>query len=101
MANLQYVIWIAAYNSTFILGYLVLDLVFFPSPLSRSVYSPTSKLKVHPNATRHELGAERGKEAAAGGGGAQPLLEAINKNGLVLFLLVCPDVGSVWCDGGC
>ena len=101
MANLQYVVWIAAYNSTFLLGYLVLDLVFFPSPLSRSVYSPTSKLKVHPNSTRHELGAERTREAAAGGGGAQPLLEAINKNGLVLFLLVCPDVGSVWCDSGC
>ena len=90
MANLQYVVWIAAYNSTFLLGYLVLDLAFFPSPLSKSVYSPMSKLKVHPDpdmlkATRHTGGA--GKEWDAGGS-APPLLEAVNKNGLVLFLLV-------------
>ena len=90
MANLQYVVWIAAYNSTFLLGYLVLDLAFFPSPLSKSVYSPMSKLKVHPDpdmlkATRHSGGA--GKEWDAGGS-APPLLEAVNKNGLVLFLLV-------------
>lgn len=103
MANLQYVVWIAAYNATFILGYLVLDLAFFPSPLSRSVYSPTSKLKLHPDprllsATRHAgvgagvgAGVDRRRETGTGaeaGAGAQPLLEAINKNGLVLFLLV-------------
>lgn len=97
MANLPYIIWIAAYNSTFLLGYLVLDLVFFPSPLSKSVYSPTSKLKVHPDpdllkATRH-LGTGAGREredaaAAAVRGSAPALLEAVNKNGLVLFLLV-------------
>ncbi len=100
MANLQYVVWIAAYNATFILGYLVLDLAFFASPLSRSVYSPTSKLKLHPDprllsATRHTVvagagaGVDRRREAGAEASvGAQPLLEAINMNGLVLFLLV-------------
>ncbi len=93
MANLQYVVWIAAYNSTFLLGYLVLDLAFFPSPLSTSVYSPMSKLKVHLDpdvlkATRHTAGREW--EAA---GSAPPLLEAVNKNGLVLFLLV-----RRWCE---
>ncbi|THH17244.1 hypothetical protein EW146_g3541 [Bondarzewia mesenterica] len=47
MVNLPYIAWVAAYNTSFLLGYLLLDLYFFPSPLSRSVYSPTSKLKVH------------------------------------------------------
>ena len=106
MANLQYVVWIAAYNATFILGYLVLDLAFFASPLSRSVYSPTSKLKLHPDprllsATRAGTGGggERRREAGAGAeanGGAQPLLEAINKNGLVLFLLVRAPFPTLW-----
>lgn len=87
LVNLQYITWVTAYNTTFLLGYLVLDLFFFPSPLSKSVYSPTSKLKVHPDpdvlkATRHM----RGRELS--GGSAPALLEAVNKNGLVLFLLV-------------
>ncbi|RDX41287.1 hypothetical protein OH76DRAFT_1561669 [Lentinus brumalis] len=95
MANLQYVVWIAAYNSTFLLGYLVLDLAFFPSPLSTSVYSPMSKLKVHLDpdvlkATRHTAGREW--EAA---GSAPPLLEAVNKNGLVLFLLANVATGLI------
>lgn len=87
LVNLQYITWVTAYNTTFLLGYLVLDLFFFPSPLSKSVYSPTSKLKVHPDpdvlkATRHM----RGRELS--GGSAPALLEAVNKNALVLFLLV-------------
>ncbi|KAJ3542969.1 hypothetical protein NM688_g5917 [Phlebia brevispora] len=51
VVNLPYIIWVSAFNTTFLLGYLVLDLVYFPSPLSRSVYSPTSKLKVQPDAS--------------------------------------------------
>ena len=73
---------------------LVLDLAFFASPLSRSVYSPYSKLKVHPaQDVRGRAGRGSGEATAgmdAGGGSAPPLLEAINKNGLVLFLLVSP-----------
>ncbi|KAI0089613.1 GWT1-domain-containing protein [Irpex rosettiformis] len=86
VVNLPYVAWVCAFNTTFILGYLLLDLVFFPSPLSKSIYSPTSKLKVQPDPTvlGHGRRNPRGKDDTAA---AAPLLEAINKNGLVFFLL--------------
>ncbi|CDO77730.1 hypothetical protein BN946_scf184969.g82 [Trametes cinnabarina] len=95
LVNLQYIIWVAAYNTTFLLGYLVLDLLFFPSPLSKSVYSPTSKLKMHPDpdmlkATRHLKGRDTGE-----GGSAPALLEAVNRNGLVLFLLANVMTGLI------
>ena len=79
--NLPYIAWVAAYNTSFILGYLLLDLYFFPSPLSRSMYSPTSKLKVQDTSRLPTLQQERPQTAP-------PLLEAINRNGLALFLLV-------------
>ncbi|KAI0672091.1 GWT1-domain-containing protein [Trametes maxima] len=95
LVNLQYIAWVAAYNTTFLLGYLVLDLAFFPSPLSTSIYSPTSKLKVHPDpdtlkATRHLRGRELGV-----GGSAPALLDAVNRNGLVLFLLANVTTGLI------
>ena len=80
-------IWIAAFNTTFILGYLLLDLIFFPSPLSRSTYSPTSKLKVQPDPTVLAVG-KRNARGIDGADNAPVLLEAINYNGLILFLLV-------------
>lgn len=86
--NLPYVAWVCAFNTTIILGYLLLDLVFFPSPLSKSIYSPTSKLKVQPDPVvlSHGRRSPRGPDDIAT---AAPLLEAINRNGLVFFLLVC------------
>lgn len=90
--NLPYVFWIAAYNVSFVLGYLSLDLAFFASPLSRSTYSPYSKLKVHPPDPAALRGRTHTHKDARGPGdaGAPALLEAVNKNGLVLFLLVSP-----------
>lgn len=92
------------------LGYLLLDLLFFASPMSKSMYSPTSKLKVHPEVRRKDSNGTRyassssttatstsipdSSSVSAVGltgekrGGAPTLLEAVNKNGLVLFLLV-------------
>ncbi|TFY51306.1 hypothetical protein EVJ58_g10637 [Rhodofomes roseus] len=92
LVNLQYILWIAAYNVTFLLGYMCLDLAFFASPFSRSTYSPYSKLKVQPDPAmlkkdeRHGIAAE---------GSAPALLEAINRNGLSLFLLVRVSAGAL------
>ena len=80
MVNLPYILWVAAYNTTAILGYFALDLLFFPRP---ERYDPTSGLKRSPRA-----GGQIKEYAQAQ---APALLEAINKNGLALFLLV-----SVW-----
>ncbi|EPS97371.1 hypothetical protein FOMPIDRAFT_1128736 [Fomitopsis schrenkii] len=88
VVNLPYVFWIAAYNVSFVLGYLCLDLAFFASPLSRSTYSPYSKLKVQPDRRDERF-------AVAGDAAAPPLLDAINKNGLVLFLLANLATGVV------
>jgi phosphatidylinositol glycan class W len=53
-ANLPYVLWVAAFNSTFLLGYLIIETLVVPP---------------HPVSTP-----------------CPPLLEAINKNSLPLFL---------------
>ncbi|KAI0922579.1 hypothetical protein AcV5_009512 [Taiwanofungus camphoratus] len=92
LVNLQYILWVSAYNTTFLLGYLFLDLFFFPSPLSRSTYSSVSKLKVHPDPTALSKHDNRGCEVERG---APALLEAVNRNGLVLFLLANIATGLI------
>ena len=73
----------AAFNTSFILAYFLLDLFFFPSPLSTSIYSPTSKLKVPKERRKFPTEAQTppAKDAPA-------LLQATNQNGLSVFLLV-------------
>ncbi|KAE9408960.1 hypothetical protein BT96DRAFT_962565 [Gymnopus androsaceus JB14] len=70
--NISYVFWICAYNVSFILGYLALDMIFFSPPSSSSrrktEQRPVSSLPQAPTAI------------------PPPLLAAINKNGLVVFL---------------
>ena len=56
-ANLSYVLWVIAYNTTFLLGYLLIQMLFF------GLNTP------HVDAVPYTL-------------------EAINRNGLALFLLV-------------
>ncbi|KAA1475282.1 GWT1-domain-containing protein [Dentipellis sp. KUC8613] len=90
LVNLQYILWVSAFNTSFILGYLTLDLAFFPSPLLKSVYSPTSKLKV-PAETASASALLAPPPAVQ----APPLLEAINRNGLPIFLLANMATGVV------
>ncbi|KAK0449720.1 GWT1-domain-containing protein [Desarmillaria tabescens] len=79
VVNLSYILWVAAYNTSFILGYLLMDLYFYPSP-SRSKYTrQQSDQDVLPS--RIAVSA--------------PLFEAINKNGLVLFLLANVFTGLI------
>ncbi|KAG2347263.1 GWT1-domain-containing protein [Suillus weaverae] len=75
MANISYVLWVAAYNTSFILGYILLDMVFFPTRTSK-IRDPTD-----PSGKRLLI-EEKGPKSSA-----PALLEAINKNAFILFLL--------------
>ncbi|KAJ6625123.1 GWT1-domain-containing protein [Mycena sp. CBHHK59/15] len=85
MVNLMYVLWIAAFNTSFILGYLLLDMLFFPTP-SMSKVEPSSVLA---QASGHH------QALIAPTMGAPPLLQAINTNGLPLFLVANVGTGLV------
>lgn len=123
--NLPYVLWIAAYNTSFVLGYLLVEMHFFPGPVSRRAHAApqggplaeahtqtqTAYALVPPLLARAREGlSEKGglrrtpsgyaklevpthhaEEGAAGevtAAGPPVLLEAVNRNGLVLFLVV-------------
>ncbi|KAJ4491171.1 GWT1-domain-containing protein [Lentinula edodes] len=84
MVNISYIFWICAYNVSFILAYLLLDMVFFPSPSTTSKTkkkidqnSASSLHPILPTAIPH------------------PLLDAVNKNGLVVFLVANIATGLV------
>ncbi|VDB96676.1 unnamed protein product [Peniophora sp. CBMAI 1063] len=91
MVNLRYILWVSAYNTTFLLLYLVLDLILFPSPLSKSVYDPNSGLKVHSRAAAFEMA----RASTKAEGTAPALLDAINRNGLAFFLVANLATGAV------
>jgi phosphatidylinositol glycan class W len=58
-ANMPYVFWTAAFNTTFLLGYLVLEIMSTDSDFATDNVNPVP-----------------------------PLLDAINQNGLIVFLMV-------------
>lgn len=71
--NLPYILWISAVNTSCILGYFLLAILFFPAHVSRlkDTSDPAGKRITHGEYTHTPL-----------------LLEAINKNSLVIFLVV-------------
>lgn len=79
----------------FLLGYLLVDLYFFPSPLLKTHYDPNSKLKSKvPPPPSHQIAMEGNQPVSSEDvhpSCSPPLLDAVNKNSLVLFLIVCRD----------
>ncbi|KAF8635696.1 hypothetical protein AX15_000321 [Amanita polypyramis BW_CC] len=82
MANLPYIFWVAAFNTSFLFAYFVLDTIFYPSPETRR---SSKKLKTPSGKTEGHL------STAA----APPLLDAINKNGLAIFLFANVCTGLI------
>jgi len=77
---MQYVFWVIAYNTTFVTGYLVVDMFFFPRPTrKRSKRALSEHLVAEGSTYFHDNSPDRKSPA---------LFEAINLNGLLLFLLV-------------
>ncbi|TFK69849.1 GWT1-domain-containing protein [Pluteus cervinus] len=99
MANLPYVLWIAAINTMFLLGYLLVDLYFFPSPLLKTHYDPNSKLKSKvPPPPSHQIAMEGSQHVSLADvhpNCSPPLLDAVNKNSLVLFLIANAATGLI------
>jgi len=115
----SYVAWVAAYNTSALLFYFLLDLVFFPTPLAKSTYSPVSGLKVvrrqnssssssdndskstsaqstsSPSLLPSRAGAPPAMMAGPSPTPAPPLLEAINRNSLAVFLLANVATGVI------
>ncbi|KAH7915960.1 GWT1-domain-containing protein [Hygrophoropsis aurantiaca] len=83
MANLPYILWTAAFNTSFILGYYLLDMFFFPTRTMR-IKDPND-----PSGKRLLVPQEIQDDQAIG------LLAAINKNGLALFLLANLATGTI------
>ncbi|KAF7329250.1 GPI-anchored wall transfer protein [Mycena kentingensis (nom. inval.)] len=87
-ANFPYVLWIAAFNTSFILAYLVLDMAFYPAP-------PIRKPRASSVAPAAGYFDEPKPGFVSSPAQAPPLLEALNKNGLPVFLLANVGTGLV------
>jgi GWT1 len=81
-ANLPYILWVAAVNTTLILAFLLLDMYNFPSPAIKSMQTEPESFKLTVPRKIPEI------SIASPSTQVPLLLEAVNKNGLVLFLAV-------------
>ncbi|EEB94520.1 hypothetical protein MPER_06652, partial [Moniliophthora perniciosa FA553] len=77
LVNMSYILWVSAYNTSFILGYMVLDMLFFPTRRPSKSSKSTDDGPIHDS----EI--------------PPPLLSAINMNGLAIFLLANVATGAI------
>ena len=89
--NLPYILWVAAFNTSFLLLYLVvLDISFFPGPKPKKKKEPLDSISMPGLASPYVTSSQQQPlvDEAVEQGNPPQLLEAINNHGLVLFLLV-------------
>jgi phosphatidylinositol glycan class W len=77
LANLPYILWIAAFNTTQITAFCLVETVFFPAVYRRETTTTSS--------TSSKTTKEREEEAYRDA--TSPVLEAYNRNGLFIFLI--------------
>ncbi|KAG8786569.1 Glucosaminyl phosphatidylinositol (GlcN-PI) nositol acylation protein [Ceratobasidium sp. 428] len=109
LANTLYVLWVAAFNTSFLLGYVLLDSIFarptYSHTISRSNSFPAAKERLSASSPmrnsfapsfKYPAGSdsirERGSPSETDSSG---LLGAINLNGLALFLVANVATGLI------
>ncbi|KAG9122194.1 Glucosaminyl phosphatidylinositol (GlcN-PI) nositol acylation protein [Ceratobasidium sp. 392] len=109
LANTLYVLWVAAFNTTFLLGYVILDSIFgrpvHPHTASRSNSFPTAKERLVASSPMRNSFAPSFKFSTGSDSirervpptetDSSGLLGAINLNGLALFLAANVATGLV------
>ena len=84
--NVSYILWVAAFNTSFLLGYLaVLDIWIYALPRERSTAKKGSMLG---NAASPSSLPASQQAAVVARGNPPLLLEAVNRHSLTVFLLV-------------
>ncbi len=87
--NLSYILWVAAFNTWFLFAYFILDILFYP-PQEHSKTRNSSSTR--DKGTKESVSNYQGKSLDQHPDASPaPLLDAINKNGLALFLFVSAD----------
>jgi phosphatidylinositol glycan class W len=83
--NLPYILWITAFNTSFFLGYLLLlDIWFYPRPDPTPSNTNLKKKEDERDSTRTRREEEVEKDDTP------TLFTAINRHGLLIFLIVRP-----------